>query len=84
MEIPLNADNERIVVGDLEVALRQKSGSWTAYVVKVIPRKPERYQKEVAQNIIETDGASFYHIATGYPNAIHELFEEICAPILAY
>ena len=26
-------------------------------------------------NEIETDGASFYHIATGEPNAIHDLFE---------
>ena len=74
----MNADNKRIVVDDLEVALRQKSGDWTAYVVQVIPRKPERYQKELERNIIETDGATFYHIATGYPNAIHELFEEIC------
>lgn len=74
----MNADNKRQVEHDLEVALRQKPGSWTAYVVQVIPKKPERYQKELRRSIIETDGASFYHIATGHPNAIHELFEELC------
>ena len=74
----MNSDNRRQVEADLEVALRQKAGDWTAYVVQIIPRKPQRYQKKLRRSIIETDGASFYHIATGHPNAIHELFEKIC------
>lgn len=74
----MNAANRRQVENDLEVALRQKRGDWTAYLVQIVPRRPHRYREVIRGNLFETDGASFYHDVTGDPNAIHDLLDELC------
>ena len=77
----MNSSNRRTVVNDLETAVRQKRGTWTAYLVFVIPKTPMRYEKDLGNNVIETDGASFYHKATGDSNAIHDLMDSLCDKI---
>lgn len=60
---------------------------YTAYYVTIIPKKPERYNKpftpsnkekgekcQLNEIIREIDGASFYSLVTGRPNALEELF----------
>lgn len=76
----MNAANARKISEELETAIRQKPG-WTAYVVKIIPQKPKRYEIGLKKGVKETDGASFYHMATGHPNAIHDLFDCLCNKI---
>ncbi len=63
---------------------------YTAYYVPIIPKTPERYNKEFTpsnrdkgsrcpfnENIRETDGQSFYEIVTGEENALKNLYEAI-------
>jgi hypothetical protein len=75
----------------LEKLISPKSSiykGYTAYYVSVIPKKRERYNKPFSpsdkdkgekcpQNdlIREIDGASFYCLATGYENALADLFD---------
>lgn len=60
---------------------------YTAYYVKIIPKKPYRYDKLFTpsdkgsgskcpnnENIRETDGASFYSLVTGEADALKDLF----------
>lgn len=75
----MNAPNRREVVDDLRTALRQKKGSWLAYLALVVPKKPVRYSKLLDKNLIETDGASFYGLVTGQQNAIHQLLDYMLA-----
>jgi hypothetical protein len=79
----MNAPNRRQVEMDLGTAIRQKSGNWTGYLVFVIPRHPQRYQKPLSEgrNLFEIDGASFYELVTGDPNAIHDLLDKLCDAI---
>ncbi|MCY4527287.1 MAG: Eco47II family restriction endonuclease [Anaerolineaceae bacterium] len=75
----MNTTTRRGVESDLQTAVRQKGRGWKAYLVIIIPRKPERYTKQLGQDkVYEIDGASFYHIVTGQPNAMHDLFEHVC------
>lgn len=80
----MNASNRYQVETDLRTAVRQKSGNWTGYLVLVIPRHPQRYQKPLPEgrNLFEIDGASFYHLVTGDPNAIHDLLDKLCDVIM--
>ena len=71
----MNSSNKQKVVDDLKTAIRQKRGGWNAYLVLIIPKNPNRFKRKLANNIFEVDGASFYELATGRPNAIYELFE---------
>ena len=77
----MNSQNKRAVIVDLKTAVRQKRGPWTGFLVLVVPQKPVRYEKDLGGNVIETDGASFYHTVTGMPNAIHELMNYLCERI---
>ena len=73
----LNATNRQQVIDDLDTAVKQERGDWTAYLVLIIPKKPERYEvreKGKSRKIYETDGASFYTKITGEHDAIHDLF----------
>lgn len=67
-----------------------KYKDYTAYFVQIIPKNPERYNKEFVPSdkdkgtkchpnilIREIDGASFYDLATGQPNTLKELFSAI-------
>ena len=79
----MNASNRYQVESELRMAVRQKSGDWKGYLVLVIPRRPQRYQKIISEgkNLFEIDGASFYHLVTGDPNAIHDLLDNLCDAI---
>lgn len=74
----MNAANREKVEDDLKTAIRQKKGEWNAYLVQIIPKRPSRFKKQLGKNFYETDGASFYHIVTGEPNALHDLFDCLC------
>ena len=78
----MNATNRRKVVEELETAIRQRTGNWTAYLVIIIPKKPQRYKKKLGTlEVYEIDGTSFYELATGHKTALHDLYyavEEIC------
>ena len=79
----MNESNRQKVVDELDTAVRQKTGSWVAYLVVVIPKKPKRYRKKLRnREVYEIDGASFYALATGSETALHDLYcavEEIAA-----
>jgi len=74
----MNMSNKREVLEGLRTALRQKKGTWEAHLVQIIPRKPVRETKQIEKNLYEIDGASFYHLATGHENSIHDLFFAMC------
>ncbi len=56
----MNAPNRKQVVDDLDTAVRQKTGSWVAYLVVIVPGKPKRYRKKLTNRVYEIDGASFF------------------------
>ncbi len=75
----MNSNNRSKVEDDLRTAIKQKpTRDWTAYLVIVVPKKPNRYQKSIGANMYEIDGASFYELATGYSDALHQLFDAVC------
>lgn len=76
----MNDANRRQVVTGLAEARRQKREAWDAYLVLIIPRRPQRYTTAIPghRNVYEIDGASFYHLVTGEANALHDLFEHLC------
>ena len=76
----MNAGNRRQVEASLGEAVRQKRGNWTGYLVIILPRRPQRYETAIEgqRNVYEIDGASFYHKATGDPNALHDLLDYLC------
>ena len=74
----MNAANRREVEADLQTAIRQKSGVWEAYLVLIVPKRPDRYTRLLAPRVSEIDGASFYHLVTGQSDAIHDLFDHLC------
>ncbi len=63
---------------------------YTAYYVTIIPKKPARYNKlftpsnkekgekcQLNESIRMIDGASFYSLVTGRPDALEELFNHL-------
>ncbi|MCY4444097.1 MAG: Eco47II family restriction endonuclease [Proteobacteria bacterium] len=74
----MNNSNREQVKEELRIAIRQKKGRWEAYLVQIIPKKPRRFKNELDKDFYEVDGASFYHIVTGNPNALHDLFDYLC------
>lgn len=77
----LNSTQRDREVEELVTAVRQKGREWKGYLVEVVPRRPERKEELVRGRVYTIDGASMYHVATGDPNAIHDLFDELCAAI---
>ena len=81
----MNSKNTEKVISSLWEAVNEKDGGveWQGYLVRIIPKKPERYKKKVNsnQNVFDMDGASFYEEATGHPNALHDLFDVLCDKI---
>lgn len=63
------------VVQDLEKWVQAKGRDWMAYLVMVVPRRPERYEKQPSKRVYEIDGASFYEMATGSETALQDLFQ---------
>lgn len=75
----MNATNRAKVEDDLRTALRQKRGDWKACIVQIIPRNPERKIETITpKKLYVMDGASFYRLATGDVNALHDLFDAVC------
>ena len=72
----LNASSKKQAKSNLATVIHNMRGPWNAYLVQIVPKTPVRYEKSLEKNVVETDGASFYHTVTGYPNAIHDLFDE--------
>ncbi len=73
----MNAANRREIEDGLRSAVRQRPREWTAYLVIVIPKTPERYCHEIAPNVLETDGASFYELVSGRNNAMHDVLDHL-------
>ena len=73
----MNAANRREIEDGLRSAVRQRPRGWTAYLVIVIPKTPERYCHEIAPNVLETDGASFYELVSGRNNAMHDVLDHL-------
>lgn len=71
----LNAPSKKQAVSNLSTVIYNMRGPWTAYLVQIVPKTPERYEKPLDKNVIETDGASFYALVTGDANALHDLFD---------
>lgn len=77
----MNSSNRRQVEDDLKAALRQREAGWTAYLAIIIPKRPERYRTELAPNLYETDGASFYEIVSGQDDAMHDVLDHLCGAL---
>lgn len=79
----MSGGNKDKVTQDLDAWVRQKGRGWTGYVVMIVPKKPLRYEQRLSTSrpVYEADGATFYHKVTGEPNAIHDLFEVLCAEV---
>ncbi len=76
----MNASNRQQVESDLDTAVRQKGAGWSGYLVIIVPRRPQRYRAHLktSRHVYEVDGATFYQLATGHENAIHDLFDVVC------
>lgn len=74
----MNAANRREIEDELRSAVRQRPRGWTAYLVIVIPKTPERYCHEIVPNVLEIDGASFYELVSGRNNAMHDVLDHLC------
>ena len=74
----MNSSNRRQVEDDLKAALRQRESGWTAYLAIIIPKNPERYRTELAPNLFEVDGASFYEIVSEQDDALHDVLDYLC------
>lgn len=72
----MNSKNREVVESKLNSALQTKGQGWTAYLVVIIPKKPMRYREQLIMRrpVYEIDGATFYELATGEPNALYDLF----------
>lgn len=77
----MNASNRDKVIQDLDVAVRQKQtrNRWTGYLVIIVPKSKERYEKDISlsssRTLVEIDGASFYALATGHQDALRNLYD---------
>ena len=60
-------------VQDLEKWVQAKGRDWIAYLVIVIPKRPERYRRQKSRRVYEIDGASFYELVTGSKTALQDL-----------
>lgn len=76
----MNAVNRREVEEGLKQALRQRQRGWKAYLVLIIPKQPERYEKPLnnAGTLLETDGVSFYEMVSGKQNALYDVLDHLC------
>ena len=77
----MNVSNRQKVEEDLRVALRQRESGWTGYLAIIIPKKPERYRTQLAPNLFEVDGTSFYEIVTGQEDSMHDVLHHLCGAL---
>lgn len=72
----MNSSNEEQVISMLKHAVRSNP-KYKGYLVIIIPKTPERYEKKLGKNLFKTDGSSFYDLVTGQSSALHDLFEVV-------
>ena len=81
----MNASNREQVINELSTALKQKGYGWIAYLVIIIPKKPNRYETGIqttgGRDIREIDGASFYTMITGQETALRDLFNAVLSAL---
>lgn len=72
----MNSKTRDKVTAELDSAVQMKGRGWEAYLVITIPKKPERYTKQIhmTRPVYEIDGASFYTLVTGDHNALRSLY----------
>lgn len=72
----MNSSTRKEVESKLRGAIEAKGRGWVAYLVIIIPKKPDRHRERlfVKQHVYEVDGASFYKMVTGEANALHDMF----------
>lgn len=76
----LNSGGRAKTVESLDTAVQQKKGEWTGYLVIIIPKRAQRYEKKIVtaqRPVYEIDGASFYTKVTGHEKALHDLFNAL-------
>lgn len=82
----MNSSSAEAVFHKLENHLRYVDIGHTAYVVSIIPKSPDRYDRpwshsikhsQLRGDIREIDGPSFYALATGDENALREIYMRI-------
>lgn len=81
----MNAGTERGVYDTMSRWLDYGKPGFTAYVVDVVPKSPRPYsipftpsergvRRPTRDNLLRVDGRSFYALATGYDDAIDQLY----------
>ncbi len=74
----MNSANKEKIISDLDTALKQKHGEWEAYLVVIIPKKRQRYKKQISKRYVyEVDGSTFYEMVTSVPTALHDLYSAL-------
>ncbi len=75
----MNQQNREKVISDLDTALKQKGREWTGYLVQIISKNRERFTKKTGfgRELYETDGSTFYELATGYSTALYDLYHAL-------
>lgn len=81
----MNANAERGVYDTMSRWLDYGKDGYTAYVVDIVPKSPKPYElpftpserkvrRQTRSNLLRIDGRSFYALATGYQDAIDQLY----------
>lgn len=84
----MNAGSARAVYNTMSNWLDYGKEGYTAYVVDIVPKSPKPYtipftpsernmRKQTRNNLLRTDGRSFYGLVTGYPDAIDQLYRAL-------
>ncbi|HEY8992951.1 MAG TPA: Eco47II family restriction endonuclease [Candidatus Microsaccharimonas sp.] len=84
----MNAGASRSVYDTMSSFLDYGKKDFTAYVVDIVPKSPSPYIIQFApsvrgvrlpsrDNLLRTDGRSFYALVTGYPDAIDQLYKAL-------
>lgn len=81
----MNAGAERAVYDTMANWLDYGKDGYTAYVVSIVPKSPKPYvlpfvasergvKRPTRNNLLKIDGRSFYELASGYEDAIDQLY----------
>lgn len=80
----LNAASARETYNNMVRLLDTEKQGHNAYVVIIIPKRPARYKRPFApsnlparSDLLEIDGASYYEICTGDPDALRLLYKAL-------
>lgn len=82
----MNSSSAEATYDKLSNWLRYRDKDFTAYVVKIVPKSPDRFNRPwthsaklaaLRENIREIDGYSFYAMTTGDPDALSKIYEKL-------